>query len=227
MMQAPGADSAAAKMDGIYRRQRFIYNATRRYYLLGRDRLIGDLQPPGAGSVLEIGCGTARNLTSAAKHYPGARLYGLDVSEEMLRSARSSVLRHGLEKRVTLQAGDATAFDPVKLFGRGSFDRIFFSYVLSMIPPWQDAIEHAAGLLAPGGFLLAVDFGDFRRYPVLLERAQTAWLRQFSVVPIPAFETQIKALAARIGFAASTRSLYGGYAVLARIERPRHESTQF
>ncbi len=35
--------SAAEKMDGIYRRQRFIYDATRRYYLLGRDRMIASL----------------------------------------------------------------------------------------------------------------------------------------------------------------------------------------
>ncbi|MEL6677443.1 MAG: SAM-dependent methyltransferase, partial [Pseudomonadota bacterium] len=30
-------------MNGIYRRQRVIYDATRKYYLLGRDHLIRDL----------------------------------------------------------------------------------------------------------------------------------------------------------------------------------------
>ncbi|MGA7324023.1 MAG: class I SAM-dependent methyltransferase [Rhodomicrobium sp.] len=207
-------------MDRIYRRQRFIYDVTRRYYLFGRDRLIGDLAVSGSETVLEIGCGTARNLIAAARYYPGARLYGLDVSEEMLRSARSKVARQGFEKRITLDAGDATAFDAVELFEAGCFDRIFFSYVLSMIPSWQQAVEQAATHLAPGGFLSIIDFGDFSSYPALARHAQLAWLRRFSVIPIPAFESKITALAAQIGFASSTKPLYGGYAVLARIERP-------
>ena len=45
----PAAATAAEKMDAIYRRQRFIYDATRRYYLFGRDRLIGSLKPPLGG----------------------------------------------------------------------------------------------------------------------------------------------------------------------------------
>ncbi len=90
-MQA--AATAAEKMDAIYRRQRFIYDATRRYYLLGRDRLIGSLKPPLGGAVLEVGCGTGRNLIRAAKRYPDARFYGIDISEAMLKSARTSVAR--------------------------------------------------------------------------------------------------------------------------------------
>ena len=41
--------SAAAHgqhMDGIYRYQRYIYDATRKYYLLGRDRMLDGLRPP-------------------------------------------------------------------------------------------------------------------------------------------------------------------------------------
>ena len=162
-MQA--AATAAEKMDAIYSRQRFIYDATRRYYLLGRDRLIGSLKPPLGGAVLEIGCGTARNLIRAAKRYPDARFYGIDISEAMLKSARTSVARAGLRSRVALGQGDATAFEPAALFGRDAFDRIYISYSLSMIPPWQDALRHAMALLAPRGQLHIVDFGDFAALP--------------------------------------------------------------
>ena len=165
-MQA--AATAAEKMDAIYGRQRYIYDATRRYYLLGRDRLIGSLKPPLGGAVLEVGCGTARNLIRAAKRYPDARFYGIDISEAMLKSARASVARRGLRSRVTLGQGDATAFQPAALFGRDAFDRIYISYSLSMIPPWQDALKHAMALLAPRGELHIVDFGEFAGYPTLL-----------------------------------------------------------
>lgn len=38
----------AALMDATYRHQRRIYDVTRRHFLLGRDRLIAELDPPPA-----------------------------------------------------------------------------------------------------------------------------------------------------------------------------------
>ncbi len=211
--------SAAERMDGIYRRQRFIYDATRRYYLLGRDHLIADLRIPGKASVLEIGCGTGRNLILAARRYPGAQLCGLDVSEVMLRTARTSVARAGLSERIQLAAGDATAFDAAALFGAKNFERVLISYALSMIPAWTEVVKSAAACVAAGGALLIIDFGDFAGYPAVVQRAQHAWLRHFSVTPIPEFEKRISALAAEIGFTCATERLYGGYAIEASLQR--------
>ncbi len=210
--------SAAEKMDAIYRRQRFIYDATRRYYLFGRDHLIADLRPPAEGSVLEVGCGTGRNLIRAARQYPEARFYGLDVSEAMLQTARASVARSGFEARIVLGKGDAAAFDPEAVFGVDGFDRIFISYSLSMIPVWRDVVRHVTACLAPGGKLLIIDFGDFERYPALVRRAQLAWLSRFSVVPIPSMDRKIGMLAEQMGFKATTTKLYGGYAIQACLQ---------
>jgi S-adenosylmethionine-diacylgycerolhomoserine-N-methlytransferase len=221
----PQASPAAETMDNLYRRQRFIYDATRRYYLLGRNRLIAELGPPDGGSVLEIGCGTARNLILAARRYPGAEFYGLDVSEAMLRTARASIRRSGVEGRIALAAGDATSFEAVGLFGVQAFDRIFISYTLSMIPAWREVVRQASSLVAPGGALLIVDFGEFACYPAILRRAQRAWLARFSVTPIPDLEAQLKELAGQIGFAATMIGLYGGYAVQARLTACRSDKS--
>src|ERR1700676_1382866 len=91
---------ATRRMNRMYRRQRHIYDGTRRYYLLGRDQLIAGLKPAAGASVLEIGCGTGRNLVCAAQLYPDARFFGIDVSTEMLTSAISAISRRGLEDRV-------------------------------------------------------------------------------------------------------------------------------
>ena len=99
----------AALMDGVYRYQRHVYDVTRKFYLLGRDHLIGKLQPPAGGSVLEIGCGTGRNLAAAAARYPCAQLYGIDISAEMLKSAGRTLARSGAMARTRLALGDATA----------------------------------------------------------------------------------------------------------------------
>lgn len=213
------AVTAAEKMDVIYRRQRFIYDATRRYYLLGRDRMIRRLDPPEGGVVLEAGCGTARNLIRAAQTYRAVRLCGLDVSEAMLRSARASVERAGFRPRISLAKGDAAAFDPATLFGHALFDRVFISYSLSMIPQWADVIRRAAACVSPGGKLVILDFGEFEGYPAVLRGAQLAWLRRFSVTPIPSMESKIGMLAEQMGFAVAAERLYGGYAILACLQR--------
>ena len=87
-----------------------------------------------------------------AKRYPQARLMGLDASTEMLRSAQAMVDRAGLTERLPLVHGFAEQFDPAAAFGLSEpLDRIVFSYSLSMIPPWREAIEHAVASLKPGG----------------------------------------------------------------------------
>lgn len=182
---AEAASSAGHRqaMDRMYRLQRHIYDATRAYYLLGRDQMIAGLEPPEGGTVLEIGCGTGRNLLQAAARFPGRTFYGLDISHEMLKSACAAVGRHGLNGRIRLAQADATDFDAVRSFGTGSFDRVYFSYTLSMIPEWQRAMSRAAELLHPGGELHVVDFGTCEQLPKAAKLALHRWLAAFHVTP--------------------------------------------
>ena len=171
-------------MDRIYRRQRHIYDATRRWFLLGRDDLIHSLAVPMGGSVLEIGCGTGRNLIAAARVYPHARLYGLDISAEMLRTARTNVVHANLGERILLAKGDAASFNAEALFGKVLFDRVFFSYSLSMMPPWREALAHASTLVgSEGGRMLVVDFGQHQGLPHWFRTALRNWLARFHVEP--------------------------------------------
>ena len=98
--------SATELMNRTYRGQRHIYDFTRKYYLLGRDRMIEALDAGDGARVLEIGCGTGRNLIAAARRYPVARLFGVDVSTEMLTSADFAVARAGLAARIRLAHGE-------------------------------------------------------------------------------------------------------------------------
>ena len=170
-------------MDAIYRRQRHVYDLTRKYYLLGRDRMIAELDAGEGTRVLEAACGTGRNLIVAARRYPKARFYGFDISSEMLKQAHGNVERAGLCDRIVLRQGDATDFDPQVLFGVADFDRIFLSYAVSMIPPWRAAIAEAARHLSPGGALHVVDFGRQEKLPGWFRAGLFAWLRAFHVEP--------------------------------------------
>jgi S-adenosylmethionine-diacylgycerolhomoserine-N-methlytransferase len=165
-------------MDEVYRGQRHIYDFTRKYYLFGRDTLIAGLAAKPGMRVLEVACGTGRNLAKVAKAWPGVRLFGLDISAEMLKSARAAL---GAEAR--LGEGDACSFDPQSLLGEPAFERIVLSYSLSMIPDWEGALDHAAGQLAPGGALHIVDFGDLAGLPRPVAAGLRAWLAKFHVEP--------------------------------------------
>jgi S-adenosylmethionine-diacylgycerolhomoserine-N-methlytransferase len=214
-MSGLGAADAGGAMDRMYRRQRHIYDLTRKFYLLGRDELIAGLKPPPGGAVLEIACGTGRNLIRAARTYPEARFYGLDASEEMLTTARENVASAGLARRITLDCADATDFDPNALFGVLAFERVFISYALSMIPLWERAAMQAASHLALGGALHIVDFGDQGGLPNLFAAALRRWLARFSVTPRLELEPALRSLASTHDLALEFRPLYRRYAYLA------------
>lgn len=200
-------------MENVYRYQRHIYDLSRKYYLLGRDGLIADLAPPRGGAVLEIGCGTGRNLIVVGKAWPQARLYGVDISEAMLETARKAVTKAGMGDRVVLAQGDACGFDAQALFGREQFERVFISYALSMIPKWEAALRQAAQCVADGGKLEVVDFGQQEGLPALWKRALFGWLARFHVSPRADLKRAMEGLAADMGGFPHSRMLYRGYAV--------------
>lgn len=209
----------AELMDGVYRWQRHIYDLTRKYYLLGRDRLISGLDVPAGGTVLELGCGTGRNIVLAARRYPDARFFGLDISAEMLETATAAIAREGLSGRVKLARGDATDFDAKALFAVESFDRIFVSYSLSMIPGWENTVSAALAALSPGGSLHVVDFGQQEALPRWFRRLLRGWLKKFHVEPRAALRAVMVSESERIGASLRFRTLYRGYAWLAVVGR--------
>jgi len=213
------ADEHGGLMDAIYRRQRHIYDATRKYFLLGRDRLIADLDAGEGMAVLEAACGTGRNLIVAARRYPKARFYGFDISAEMLKQARRNVDRAGLSGRIVLAQADATEFDPQALFGVAAFDRIFLSYAVSMIPPWRAAIGEAARHLSPAGALHVVDFGQQEHLPGWFRAGLVAWLAKFHVEPREDLETVLAGAAREAGACLTFESLHRDYARYGVIRR--------
>ncbi len=205
-MATQGA-SHAALMNTVYKRQRLIYDATRKYFLFGRDYLIQHLDAAPEARILEVACGTGRNLDLISRKYPKARLYGFDISSEMLVSARAK-----LGNKAELAEGDATDFTAKDLFGVDGFDRIILSYSISMIPDWQTALRQAVANLAPGGEVHVVDFGDQGELPGWFARMLRNWLAKFHVTPRGDFIEVMDRLATESGGTAECRFLFRRYA---------------
>ena len=206
-------------MDRMYRFQRHIYDASRRYYLLGRDRLLDQLAPPPGGSILEIGCGTGRNLIGTSRRYPDAKLFGIDISQEMLKTALSTMRRMKIDQRVRVACADATSFDPLPSLGQRRFDRIYFSYTLSMVPEWQAALRHAFRLLSADGELHIVDFGQCEALPRGFRNGLFRWLDLFHVSPQADLRNELARIAKASGASIQFEAPYRGYTWLATIKR--------
>ena len=216
-MNSIDAGSHASAMDSMYRFTRHIYDLTRKPYLLGRDELIASLGPDAGVTILEMGCGTGRNLIAAARAYPSAMLYGFDISEEMLKTARASVTKAGLTHRIHLVQGDATQFDAKAAFGIGAFDRVYFSYALSMIPPWQAALAQGLALTGSNGRFAVVDFGFCEGLGGAFRALLHGWLGLFHVSPRQELESELRSLATATGRTCVFRRPYGGYAQIGMI----------
>jgi S-adenosylmethionine-diacylgycerolhomoserine-N-methlytransferase len=149
----PRAGSHAERLEGFYAPQAERYDAFRSRLLHGRDALIEALEIPAAARVVELGCGTGRNLASIEKVRPVATLTNIqlvDLCPALLAVARQRVL--GMANVEVIEA-DATLWQPA-----APAERVYLSYALTMMPDWRAVLANAYAMLAPGGRLGLVDF---------------------------------------------------------------------
>ena len=208
------------EMDRMYRSQRYIYDLTRKYYLLGRDELLREINPPPGARVLEIGCGTARNLIRLAQMHPDIGCYGLDASNEMLATAREKIPKHNLQDRITLVRCLAEELNHRETFGlEEPFEAAFFSYSLSMIPTWPQAIAAALANLQPRASLYVVDFWDQGNWPRWFRALLKRWLDLFHVQFRPELLAHLRQLEADGVGKLTLRPVAGRYAYLAVFQK--------
>jgi len=209
-----GATEHGDLMDRVYRHQRYVYDLTRKYYLFGRDRLIRELALKPGARLVEVGCGTARNLVRIARRYPQAQLFGLDASREMLKTASETLRRARLEDRIVLAHAYAEDLAPAVFGETAPFDACLFSYSLSMIPDWKSALNAAGRSLAGDGRIHVVDFGDLTGLGGTGRALMLRWLALFHVAPrvelLQAFEREqghcLRVLPMRYAFLLTTGS---------------------
>jgi len=208
------------EMDKMYRWTRHVYDFSRKYYLLGRDRLLREMELQPDDRVIEIGCGTARNLIKLARMRRDVRCYGLDVSTEMLATAAKKVKARRLQDRITLTHCFAEQLDYAKTFSLDApFDAVFFSYSLSMIPPFREAIDAALRSLKRGGVMYVVDFWDQGKWPGPFRAGLKRWLDLFHVHFRPELLEYLQELDAKGVGSLTVKPVAGRYAYIATFRK--------
>ena len=106
------------------------------------------------GSLLEVGCGSARLQLQLAQAFPGANCIGVDIDPTGLAAARQAVAEAGLGARVRIVEGDVASAVPA-----ASVDAVLMVEVLHEIdvPLRAPLLAACAHALKPGGWLLIVD----------------------------------------------------------------------
>jgi S-adenosylmethionine-diacylgycerolhomoserine-N-methlytransferase len=171
------------RMNDTYGRMKYIYDLTRPFFLAGRARMRSLVKPNPGQRVLEVGCGTARNLILLRRQWPHANFTGIDISSEMLSFAQHRVAQERFTSQIALFEGELGDFSQTGEY-EDHFDFILFSHSLSMIPDWQSVLRLAIGMLKPGtGELLIADFGACEKWPALAVRGLYKNLSHFHVTP--------------------------------------------
>ncbi|GEP43327.1 class I SAM-dependent methyltransferase [Brevifollis gellanilyticus] len=148
-----------SSLAGYYRWHAQIYDATRWAFLFGRNTLVrrAATQMAMPRRILEIGCGTGKNLVDLAERFPKAQIIGLDLSKDMLDVAKKKVRAYGSRVGLLQRPYDA----PVAVGEK--FDLIVMSYSLSMINPgFDEVIRLCRQDLSERGMVAVVDFHQSR-----------------------------------------------------------------
>jgi len=107
----------------------------------GRQSTIAEADRIG-GRVLDVGVGTGLSLSDYSRN---VKLYGVDISEPMLRKAQQRVRAQGLANVETLAVMDAKNL----AFRDASFDAVVAQYVITTVPDPEATLDDFVRVLNP------------------------------------------------------------------------------
>ena len=140
--------------------------------------------------VLDVGCGLGGGARFAASQY-GCAVTGVDLTAEYIATGNALCQWVGLEDKVALHVGDATALT----FEDGSFDRIYMMHVGMNVADKHALIAALSRLLRPGGLL---GIYDIMRTGPGAQSFPVPWASVSAgseVAPIETYQKAIKAAA--------------------------------
>ena len=152
---SPHADGSGAMFDRIARR----YDLLNRLMSFGIDKiwrrkLLAAL--PNHGQILDVATGTADVAIAIAQQDNEISVTGLDPSVGMLEVGIEKVHGHGLNKRVTLEVGDAQKMP----YGDNSFSGSCISFGIRNVPNRLLGLKEMVRVTAPGGQVVVLELSE-------------------------------------------------------------------
>jgi len=155
----------------LYEDTRYRLSHSRRYHLWWTTEMLKDTKDNGLW--LDLGCGTGWNISVLKLLGCKRKAIGIDLSEGMLRFAKS--------KNMNVVRGDAQRLP----FSDSSFDGILAKGVLHHLPDVEEAVAELARVLKPGGMAVMVDPNPslLRKFQALLKNREKHFSHLHHVIP--------------------------------------------
>jgi ubiquinone/menaquinone biosynthesis C-methylase UbiE len=120
-------------------------------------RMLLETLTPRDRRILDIGCGTGLFAVRALERFPRAEVWGLDLSDGMLRQGQAR--RQAAAGRFHLVQGDSERLP----FADNTFDAVTCTHSFHHYPHQRRVVAEMHRVLRPGGRLLIID-GDRDRF---------------------------------------------------------------
>ena len=160
-------------------------------------RVIGDIASVlSEGKVLDAGTGPGTLAREIARRQPRLQVYGIDLSEDMIRLARAHAKREQLEKRVHFDIGNVAQLPHPDHY----FDLVVSTISMHHWYELEQPLRDLYRVLRPGGCLWIYDFR--------LVKVQTV---EKALASTPFVETSLEHTLVRTGF--SPFALYRRFAL--------------
>jgi SAM-dependent methyltransferase len=121
--------------------------------VVSTERLFQKLSLTPKDYVLEIGCGSAKDLCKLVENY-GCRAVGVDSSDLILKFAEDRVQKTGLSSKITIIKGDV---GNMNFFNDSQFDVVIAQSVLATILDKDKAVREVSRVLKSGGHLGGIE----------------------------------------------------------------------
>jgi SAM-dependent methyltransferase len=167
----------------LYRRRAANYNVSANlYYLIGfrearcRKQAVLALGLKRGDTAVEVGCGTGLNFRYLLESIgETGRLIGVDLTDAMLEKAGERVRRNGWRNVELVEADAATYAFPAGIQG------ILSTFALTLVPEYEQVIDHSARALAAGGRFAIADFKKPEGWPQWLVNLGVLITKPFGV----------------------------------------------
>lgn len=121
-------------------------------------KLIADKKPQ---TILDVATGTGDFAIECNKLNPKT-IIGIDISEGMMKFGREKLVKQQLDKKITLQYGDAETCD----LPSNSIDAIVVGFGVRNFENLEKGLINMQRMLKPGGQLCVLEFSYPRKFPI-------------------------------------------------------------
>ncbi|MBL7739526.1 MAG: bifunctional demethylmenaquinone methyltransferase/2-methoxy-6-polyprenyl-1,4-benzoquinol methylase UbiE [Chitinophagaceae bacterium] len=151
--------------------------------IVWRRKAIQTLKKNQPKTILDIATGTADMAIMACKLLNPDKVFGIDISAQMLEEGRKKVEKEGLAGKIELQHGDSETIN----FAENTFDAVMAAFGVRNFENLEKGLSEMLRVLKPGGQLVILEFskpkqtavrGLYNLYMGIVAPQVARWFRQ-------------------------------------------------